>query len=337
MTTAQKTPVRRLGRLGAVAVALVVAVGSAACTLPFQSPATLTATARFSDVGDLASGAPVELADIPVGHITAITLHGQRAQVSMVINRSAAIPSAVSAQLRRTTLLGEQYIDLVPARSGAGQPLLQSGAVITRTSVVPGIEQLVSAGASVFGAVNSTDLADLVATGAQGFGGQGQNLRQLLDSFATVAHGYAGQTATIQSLVTTANQLTASLAPNAGQDAQAVTTLSQTTGMLATQSGRLVNLLQSLNDLSVQGRSLIETYLPQINQDLTGLAATTGALQASESDLGKFLDGLPGHNAATKAATVNSELQVLDDIIVCGIPGGGANASIASQSCGTAG
>jgi phospholipid/cholesterol/gamma-HCH transport system substrate-binding protein len=334
MTTVRKTSGRRLA---AVMVALLTAVGATACTLPFGSPATLSASARFGDVGDLSNGAPVELADIPVGHITSITLHGHQAQVGMVINRSAAIPAAVSAELRRTTLLGEQYIDLVPARTGADQPLLQSGALITKTSVVPGIEQLVSAGASVFGAISSTDLADLIATGAQGFGGQSQNLRQLLDSFATVVHGYAGQTATIQSLVNTANQLTASLAPNASQDAQAVTTLSQTTGMLATQSGRLVNLLQSLNDLAVQGRALIETYLPQINEDLSGLASTTGALQASESDLGKFLDGLPGHNAATKGATVDSELQVLDDIIVCGIPGGGANAAIATQSCGAGG
>jgi len=257
--------------------------------------------------------------------------------VGMVIDRSADVPVAVQAELRRTTLLGEQYIDLVADHPGAGGPLLADGAVITRTSVVPGLEQLVSSGAEVFGAINTTDLSDLIATGAQGFGGQGQSLKQLLDGFATVAHGYAGQTATIQSLVTTADQLTASLAPDAGSDAQAVTTLSQTTGVLATQAGRFENLLQSLDDLSTQGRGLLEAYLPQIDDDLTGLATTTQALQASEGDLGKFIDGLPGHNAATKAATVQDELQVLDDIIVCGLPGGGANAAIASQSCGGAG
>ncbi len=334
---ARTGPARRRGRRRIATMAAVLAMTATSCNLPMSSPATLRASASFSDVGDLAGGAPVELADIPVGHVTSITLDHGRARVGMVIDRSADVPAAVQAELRRTTLLGEQYIDLVADRPGAAQPALETGAVITRTSVVPGIQQLVSAGAAVFGAVNTTDLSDLIATGAKGFGGQGQNLKQLLDGFAAVVHGYAGQTATIQSLVTTADQLTASLAPGAGADAQAVTTLSQTTGMLATQAGRFENLLQSLNDLSVQGRGVLESYLPQINDDLAGLASTTQALQASEGDLGRFIDGLPGHNAAVKGATVDNELQVLDDIIVCGLPGGGANATIATQTCGGGG
>ena len=333
---AVRTASGRTGRRRIAALLAAVAVVGTSCTLPSSTP-TLTASARFADVGDLADGAPVELADIPVGHVTSITLDGGQARVGMVIDRSAGVPAAVQAELRRTTLLGEQYIDLVADRPGAPQPVLETGAVITRTSVVPGIEQLVSAGASVFGAINTTDLSDLIATGAKGFGGQGQNLRQLLAGFATVAHGYAGQTATIQSLVTTADQLTASLAPDSGQDAQAVATLSQTTGVLATQAGRFENLLQSLDDLSTQGRDVLETYLPQIDDDLSGLATTTQALQASEDDLGRFIDGLPGHNAAVKGATVDDELQVLDDIIVCGLPGGGADSTIASQTCGSGG
>jgi phospholipid/cholesterol/gamma-HCH transport system substrate-binding protein len=335
MTTAAS--LRSAHRGIAVVLAIIAVVAGTSCNLPLTPVATLTSSTSFNDVGDLAGGAPVELADIPVGHVISITLVGNRARVGMVIDRSADVPASVTAELRRTSLLGEQYIDLVPDHSGANQPLLQTGTVITRTSVVPGIEQLVSSGAEVFGAINTTDLSDLIATGAQGFGGQGQNLRQLLDGFATVAHGYAGQTATIQSLVNSANQLTASLAPDAGPDAQAVTTLSQTTGILATQAGRFENLIQSLNDLSVQGRGLLETYLPEIDEDLTGLATTSGALRSSEDDLGKLIDGLPGHNAATKGATVDDELQVLDDIIVCGLPGGGADAAVASQTCGADG
>ncbi len=62
-------------RTAAVAVAVV---GSAAvvagCQAPFSAPPTVSVAADFSDVGDLAVGAPVELADIPVGHVTSITL-----------------------------------------------------------------------------------------------------------------------------------------------------------------------------------------------------------------------------------------------------------------------
>jgi phospholipid/cholesterol/gamma-HCH transport system substrate-binding protein len=324
-----------LGRRGQ-RLALVVLVGSGlaltGCNLPFTGQPPLTASAVFSDVADLANGASVEMADIPVGRVTSITLRGTQARVTMVLNRSADIPQNVSAQLRRTSLLGERFIDLIPDRALPGGPF-PNGEVIGDTSVQPGIQELLSSGASVIGAINSTELANLVATQAQGFAGQGQNLRQLLDSLSTVVHGYSGRTATIQSLITNVDQLSSTLAPEASQNAQAITTLSQTTGVLANQSARLDTLLQSLNDLSVQSRNILESYTPQINYELSGLASTAQALQVSEGALGNFLNFLPGHNAALVELTRDNQLQILSDIIVCGLPGGGSNSAIPSQTC----
>jgi phospholipid/cholesterol/gamma-HCH transport system substrate-binding protein len=252
----------------------------------------------------------------------------------MVLNQSADVPRNLSAQLRRTSLLGEQYIDLIPDNANPGGPM-PTGEVIADTSVQPGIAQLLSAGATVFGAVNSTQLADLVANQAQGFGGQGANLRNLLDSLGTVIHGYAGRTSSIKSLITNADQLSSTLAPEATQNAQAIATLAQTTGVLANQSDRMVSLLKSLNDLSVQSSSILESYTPQINDQLTGLAATANSLQATENDLGGFLQFLPGHNAALQEVTRDNQVQILQDLIICGLPNGGSNPSEPAFTCGT--
>jgi phospholipid/cholesterol/gamma-HCH transport system substrate-binding protein len=319
-----------------MALVLLVAAAMAvtACNLPFQSPATLTASAKFTDVGDLSTGASVQMASIPVGHVTSINLAGTEAEVTMVLNQSADVPKNLSAQLRRTSLLGEQYIDLIPDNTNPGGPM-HTGEVIADTSVQPGIAQLLSAGATVFGAVNSIQLANLVATNAEGFGGQGGNLRNLLDSFSTVIHGYAGHTSSIQSLITNADQLSSTLAPEAAQNAQAIATLSQTTGVLANQSDRLVSLLKSLNDLSVQSSSILESYTPQIDDQLTGLAATANSLQATENDLGGFLQFLPGHNAALQEVTRDNQVQILQDLIICGLPNGGSNPSQPAFTCGT--
>ncbi|HWD51142.1 MAG TPA: MCE family protein [Acidimicrobiales bacterium] len=315
-------------------LALLVAGGLAVtgCNLPFQSPATLTTSATFADVGDLSNGASVQMASIPVGHVISISLVGTEARVKMVLNQSADVPQNLSAQLRRTSLLGEQYVDLIPDPSHPGGPM-HTGEVIGDTSVQPGIAQLLSAGATVIGGINSTQLADLVANSAQGFGGQGDNLRNLLDSLSTVIHGYAGRTSTIQSLITNADQLSATLAPEAAQNAQAISTLSQTTGVLANQSDRLVTLLQSLNDLSVQSSSILSNYTPQINEELTGLAATADSLQATENDLGNFLQFLPGHNTALQEVTRDNQVQILTDLIICGLPGGGSSSNPAF-TCG---
>ena len=314
---------------------LLVAGGLAVtgCNLPFQSPATLTTSATFADVGDLSNGASVQMASIPVGHVISISLVGNQAKVGMVLNQSADVPQNLSAQLRRTSLLGEQYVDLIPNPSNPGGPM-RTGEVIGDTSVQPGIAQLLSAGATVIGGINSTQLADLVANSAQGFGGQGSNLRSLLDSLSTVINGYAGRTSTIQSLITNADQLSATLAPEAAQNAQAISTLSQTTGVLANQSNRLVTLLQSLNDLSVQSSSILSSYTPQIDDQLTGLAATANSLKATENDLGSFLQFLPGHNLALQQVTRDNQVQILTDLIICGLPGGGSSSNPAF-TCGT--
>ncbi len=318
-----------------VAVVLVtVALCSAACTAPFSTPPSISAAAVFTDVGSLVVGAPVEEGDLPVGRVTSITLDGSTADVGFIVNRSAAVPADLTVELRRTTILGQQYLELVDHGSGPSQPLLQDGAVITRTTVVPGLTQLLSSGAAVFGAVNDAQLSQLVATGAQGIGGQGGQIRSLLDNLGVVLKGYAGRTGEIRSLIGNIDQLTASLAPASGQAAAAVSTLATTTSVLASQSAQFEQLLASLNDLSVQGRALLETYVTQIDANLNGLAGTAATLQASERNLVGLIDTLPGNNAAITSLVRGNQVQVLADLVVCGLPLGGSNQSQPASTCG---
>jgi phospholipid/cholesterol/gamma-HCH transport system substrate-binding protein len=291
-----------------------------------SSPSTITVSAVFSDVGDLVGGAQVQMADIPIGSVSAITLDGSRAKVTMAIDRSAHVPDDVTAALERTTILGDQFIALkVPSQDPA--PPLQNGETITHTTVVPDVEQFVSAGTQLFGSISTSQLANIIASGAQGFGGQEAELRQLLNSLSDVTAGYASRTAQITSTVNNLDQLSTSLASNIGPDAQAITNLSQTAGVLAQESGRLNNLLQALDNVSIQGRGLLETYLPQIDDQLKALGAVSDQLAAHQQDLAGILEYLPLHNATLSEAARNNFLQVFENIIVCGIPGGGESSA----------
>ncbi len=312
----------------------LVATGSTACTVPFGTPPSVSAAAVFTDVGGLVNGAPVEEGDLPVGRVTSIALDGTSARVGFIVNRSAEVPADLTVELKRTTILGQQYLELVDDGHGPAQPLLADGTVLTRTEVVPGLTQLLSSGASVFGAVNSSQLAQLVATGAQGLGGQGGRLRSLPDNLGTVLQGYAGRTGEIRSLIGNMDQLTASLAPDTGQAGAAVSTLATTTSVLASQSAAFEQLLASLENLSVQGRALLETYVSQIDANLAGLAGTASALRTSEQNLVGLIDALPGNNAAIASLVRGNQVQVLADLVVCGLPLGGSNASQPSSTCG---
>ncbi|MHB1582650.1 MAG: MCE family protein [Acidimicrobiales bacterium] len=312
-------------RLAAVLATAVVVAGLSGCTLGGGSSADITARAVFADVGDLTTGAQVQMAGIPVGSVSAIALDGTRALVTLSIERRAHVPADVTAEIARTTILGEQYVDLVPGRRASG--LLADHAMIGRTRVVPDVEQLISAGAQVFGSISTSQLAGIIAAGGQGFGGQEASLRHLLNDFSTVTAGYASRTAQITTVIKSLDQLGASMAPNSAADAQSLTNLSHTVAILAQQSSRFDGLLQALDNVSVQGRSILEGNMAHITDQLQALAAVSTQLAQHQQSLAGLLEYLPMHNATLNSVAVHDYLQVLQNIIVCGIPGGGESSA----------
>jgi phospholipid/cholesterol/gamma-HCH transport system substrate-binding protein len=321
----------------AVPLALAAAaIGLSGCMGSGGPSTVITAYAEFSDVNQLVGGAPVDMADIAIGHVDSITLAGDRAKVEMTLDRSAAVPAAVKAELEQTSVLGDYFVQLIPTTSGPSG-LLPNDAMISKTGVQPGVEQLVQSGSQFFGAIPDTELAEIIQAGGQGFGGESSNIRQLLNDFSAVAAGYASQDGEIQALINNLNQLGAGLAPSAGADAQALSNLSQTVSVLQSQSTQFINLLQQLDDLSIQGHSLLGGSLPQIDDELTALSSTAGELAAHQQDIALLVQNLPYYNQAANAATVHDFIQVFEDIIVCGIPGGGEDDSSPATTCAPTG
>lgn len=326
--------VRSRWRRAVTGASLVVGGAALSCGLGAcgsSGAGTITASARFTDVADLVDGAPVQYANISVGNVTSISLSGDEANVVMTIERSAQVPADVTAELSQSSILGQHLVSLVaPSPDG---PLLQNGAVISRTAFVPGIQQLVESGAAVFGAINGAQLSQIINNGAEGFGGQAANLRALLNDFDTILAGYSTRSGQITSLIDNLDAFNSTLGPNAQQDAQAVSNLAQTTQILAQQSSRFEQLLQSLNDLATQGNSILSTGLGQTEDQINALSAVATQLYEHQRDLATILEELPGHNKALASLTVNNYAQILEDIIVCGIPGGGGTGSNADSTC----
>ncbi len=322
-----------LRRACALGVVLALLVSASACELAGGASSSISASAVFSDVGDLQSGAPVQMADVKVGKVTSISLDGTQALVTMSLSRTARVPQGVTAELRRTAIFGQRFIELTHVSREPGIALLKNGARISHTTILGGIQELVSAGGSVFSAINSSDLASAVAAGAQGFGGEGARLHSLLSNFASVMSAYASRDATIRSLVASMDQLSASLAPSSGANAQAISNLAATSRILANEANRFESLLQALNNLSLQGRSLLELYFPQITTQLKTLYTVSKVLATHQASLAGLIQWIYRHDLATKSGTVNNYQQILNDLIVCGLANGGSNPSQPSTSC----
>jgi phospholipid/cholesterol/gamma-HCH transport system substrate-binding protein len=324
-------------RLLVVPALLALAGGLASCSAGGGSPSR-TATAYFSDVGDLAGGAQVQLADVPVGSVSGISLAGDRAKVTLTFDGNVRIPADVTASIDRTTILGEQFVQLnVPkSQTGAGAtsaPQLANGAVIKKTSTTADVEQFIAAGAEVFGAISTTELEQIIEAGGQGFTGQAASLKAFLEDLDAVATTYSQHTAEITSAVNGLNTLSSTLAPTTGATSTALDNLTKTVQILAQNSDQFETLLQSLDNLSTQGRSLLETYYPQIVTQLQTLQTVSSQLAQHQSDLAGLLSEIPVADNALPQAVRSGYVQLYENIIVCGIPGLGENDSQPAFSC----
>jgi phospholipid/cholesterol/gamma-HCH transport system substrate-binding protein len=320
--------------------ALVVAATLASCG-GSASPQR-TASAVFSDVGDLANGAQVQLAEVPIGSVTAIALDGDKAKVTMELSKDARIPANATAALDQTTILGDQFIDIEVPKDEAGSagshvPQLPDGGELAHTAVVPNLEQLVQSGAQVFGAVSTTELEQIIAAGGQGFTGQEAALKAFLSALSSVTAGYAQHTSEFTTAIDSLQQLTSSLAPSSGATATALTTLSKTVAILAAQSSKFETLLQAVNGLSVQGRQILETYYPQIVTQLQTFQAVASQLSQNQADLAGILQELPLNDTALPSSVRAGYLQLYENIIVCGLLDGGEDDSSPAFTCAPTG
>jgi phospholipid/cholesterol/gamma-HCH transport system substrate-binding protein len=97
--------------------------------------------AKFDEIADLKPRAPVQLAGVTVGQVTAIQLDKDyRARVDMLVEPDVALPVDTSASVVTAGLLGDRYIALLP---GAEEEVLKNGEEIAYTQSALVLEKLV--------------------------------------------------------------------------------------------------------------------------------------------------------------------------------------------------
>jgi phospholipid/cholesterol/gamma-HCH transport system substrate-binding protein len=296
----------------------------------------ITVSTTFDDVSDLADGAPVHMADVQIGTVRSIRLDDahQRAEVEMSIRESAEVPANVIARVRRTSPLGEKFIELQPQGDvAAEQAVLEDGAVIGTSEVVPDLEQLVGSGTDFFAALGAGELAVLLDESAEGFGGQGSRIESVLLDLGTVTEGFAAHTTEINTLITSIDQLASDTGPAAQAHGDALFNLSETVDLLDDDSEELLDLLASLADLSEEGNDILTAHLADIELQIDGLRSLTRAVATEQDSLERILTDAQGHNAALREGVRDFFAQVLNDFVICGVPGGGDTPGNALSSC----
>jgi phospholipid/cholesterol/gamma-HCH transport system substrate-binding protein len=276
-------------------------------------------TATFEDIGDLANGAPVTMADIQIGKVKFSRLAGNEAVVTMSIDPEAEVPQGVTARVRRTSVLGERIVDIVlPEDLPDPAPLLQDGDHIDDTVVRSDLEDLVDEGSEVLGAISASQLAIMIEEGARGFGGQGVALGNLLQNYKQIVHAYSGRSKQISRLIGSLKTFNDTVASQADAHARAIVNTERSIAVLDEESTRLERAILSLNRLAKGSRSILNAHLDEMGRFFSQTRVILGVLEDEQRSIRELLKWAPGHNRNTQAVEYVDFNQVVQDFVICG-------------------
>jgi phospholipid/cholesterol/gamma-HCH transport system substrate-binding protein len=103
---------------------------------------TYNVSANFTDIGNLKVRAPIRMAGVQIGSVSAITLNPENFQANVVLsidNNISDVPSNSSASIVSSGLLGDNYVTLTP---GYAQASLKNGSRIVTTYSATSIQSL---------------------------------------------------------------------------------------------------------------------------------------------------------------------------------------------------
>jgi phospholipid/cholesterol/gamma-HCH transport system substrate-binding protein len=285
------------------------------------------AYATFDDVVDLAVNGAVTIADVSVGRISSIDLdEDNQALVEMIIDEEVELPSQVVARLRKTNVLGERFIELVPDRTSGGR--FESGSTITETVVVPEIEEAIFAGTDVVVAISASTLAGAIQSGAAGLDGRGDTLASLLSELGDIVGSYDRNSDDLVRLLDGFEEFLAEVGPQADLHGRALGELADFVGVLSEEDERLIDTLTEIRALAISGTDIMRTHRQRTDDFFIRFQDLTAEI-ARNQDLERLFHELAGHNYNTIRGVNAEHAQIISDFIVCGVndtPGDGVRA-----------
>jgi phospholipid/cholesterol/gamma-HCH transport system substrate-binding protein len=299
-----------------VLLTLALAMVASGCTSDEASEVNAT----FTDVADLTTNAAVKLADVAIGTVTDIDLDEDlQAVVQMTVDPDVQLPGRLQARLRKTSVLGERYIELVPIEGTGGEWV--SGGQVESTEVVPELEEVVATSTDLLVAISTTTLAGAISSGAEGLDGRGQTMGQIIDDLEVVTATYNTNSGDLVRLLAGLDQFLVTVGPQAELHGRALGEATEFLTVLAEEDDNLYDTLTNLRDLADTGRDIIVTHRSRMDDFTVYLDGITDEIVAPERlpALDAFFRNVALHNFGTIRGINDEHAQVVLDFIVCGV------------------
>lgn len=298
----------------ALLAGMLAGVGLGGC-----SQDTTEVRATFTDVGDLRTRHAVQVADVRVGAITRIVLTRDfQARVTMRLNEGVRVPKRSRAVLRTTSLLGEKFIELRPDGDPATGPFLTDGDVLAQSEEAPELEFIAEQAVTVLGSVSGADLATIIRSGAESFGGRQVELASLIQDLATISGTLSSRTGDITRIIDNLDEATATLATGGPAISELLANLATTSQVLADNRQLAVTALDALARLARSSNVTLDRYRGDISRQVQQLDAIAAVVAKQSGEVGNLLDWINRFVLALPAIIPGDFTQVYGWIIPVG-------------------
>lgn len=108
--------------------------------LEFNSSNRYEIYAEFDNISGLKTGAPVEIAGVPIGEVSTIKLKDPEALVTLRLNKDIQIFDDDIASVRTQGIIGDRYVKI---SRGASDIVIEPGETIIETESVIDIEDII--------------------------------------------------------------------------------------------------------------------------------------------------------------------------------------------------
>ena len=261
-----------------VVLAMVVALsgcGITAADLPLPgngvSGETYRISATFADALNLPIGAPVKVNGVPIGKVRKVESRDFKAYVELELKKSHPLHIGTQARLRSTTPLGELYVQLDDARTGA---VLADGDKLgtTDTSTAPSIEDSMAATSLLLNGGNLGQLRSIVREANAALDGRQANARDLLTRLTTTAKAFSASSDDIDRTLNALASLSTKLNERESTINAALKDVPAAAKVLHDNTAKLTDLLTGIKSLGAVSQRVID----QTSAEFLGILRQAG-------------------------------------------------------------
>lgn len=274
-------------RFGVMTLAVLLLIMAAAFNLQ-KLPGFRGATyhAELTDANGLRVGSQVQIAGIRVGRVNDLRIGSQKVIVDFDV-KDASLGESTRASVEVKSLLGEKFLNIIPAGSGS----LAEGATIplSRTDVAYDIVGTLGELTTTTEQINTEDVTKALNTLAETIDAAAPEVRSSFTGLSRLSTTIASRDEDIEQLLERARGVTTLLAERKGDLVGLMEKASLVFDELERRKDTIHELLINANDLAVQLDGVVKDNREQLKPALAELEDVLKFLHAREDQIETLL------------------------------------------------